>query len=124
MVKFLVAVFLLFSVTAFADVQVHNGLVSADLQSQPLMQVLDRSKAQTNLHLMIDDGVAGKTISASFQDLPVALALKKMLEGTGINYAVLGAEDGEPESIFIGGSSAPGAAHGTLTIDRSPAEAS
>jgi hypothetical protein len=109
MVKFFLCIFFISSITAFADIQVQNGLVSAELQSQPLMQVLDRLKAQTDIHLVIDDGVPGRTISASFQDLPVAMALKKMLEGTGINYAVLAGNDGTPDSVFISVSSHPGA---------------
>ena len=110
MVKFFLVAFFLCSVIGFADVQVRDGLVTADIQSQPLTQVLDRLKAQTDVHLLIDDGVEGKTVSANFQDLPVASALKKILEGTGINYAVLAGENGELESIFIGGSTTPGAA--------------
>jgi len=110
MVKRCLLVLFLFSVTVYADVQVHDGLISVDLQSQPLTQVLDRLKSQTDLHLFIDEGLAGKTISASFQNLPVAVALKKMLEGTGINYVVLAGPKGEPESVFVGGSSRPGSA--------------
>jgi len=105
---FLVCVLL--SSFAYADVQVRDGLISAELQSEPLTQVLDRLKAQTDVNLLIDEGITGKMISASFQDLPVALAFKKMLEGTGINYVVLAGADGEPKSIFIGASSRPGAA--------------
>jgi hypothetical protein len=94
--------------TLCAEVRVRDGRVSADLQSQPLMQVLERLKEQTNMKMVIDGGIAGKTVSASFQDLSVGLALKKILEGTGINYAVLAGPDGEAQSVFIGGSSPPG----------------
>jgi hypothetical protein len=105
-----VLVFLLFITSAvYADVQIHDGLVSAEIKSEPLTQVLDRLKSQSDLHLMIDEGIAGKTISASFQNLTVASAFKKMLEGTGINYVVLTGTSGEPESVFIGASSKPGA---------------
>jgi len=104
-------VFLLFITSAvYADVQIHDGLISAEIQSEPLTQVLDRLKSQSDLNLMIDEGIAGKTVTASFQNLPVASAFKKMLEGTGINYVVLTGTNGEPESIFIGASSKPGAA--------------
>ena len=92
-----------------ADVKVRDGRVSADLQSQPLNQVLDQLKKQTNMRMVVDEGISGKTVSASFQDLPVGSALKKILEGTGINYAVLAGADGQPQSVFIGGSSRPGA---------------
>jgi hypothetical protein len=100
---------LLLATFAFADVQVREGRMSAEIKSQPLTQVLERLKAQTNMRLVMDDGIAGKNISASFQDLPIALGLKKLLEGTGINYVVLANTDGKPESIFIGGSTKPGA---------------
>ncbi len=100
--------FLLFAGPLYADVKVNDGRVSADLQSQPLSQVLERLKAQTNMRMVVDEGIAGKTVSANFQDLPVGLALKKILEGTGINYAVLAGADGQPQSVFIGGSSRPG----------------
>jgi hypothetical protein len=100
---------LLIAGTACAEIQVRDGLVSADIQSQPLSQVLDRLKSQINMRLVIDEGIAGKTVSASFRNLPVGPALKKLLEGTGINFAVLAGADGQPQSVFIGGSARPGA---------------
>jgi hypothetical protein len=104
-----VACILLLATLAHADLNVRDGRVSADLQSQPLTQVLERLKAQTNMKMVVDEGITGKTVSAKFQNLPVGLALKKILEGTGINYAVLGGADGQPQSVFIGGSTRPGA---------------
>jgi hypothetical protein len=103
-----IVLMILFASSVYADVKVRDGRVSVDLQSQPLTQVLERLKSQTNMRMVMDEGISGKTVSASFQDLPVGLALKKILEGTGINYAVLAGADGEPQSVFIGGSSRPG----------------
>ena len=100
---------MLFAGILHADVKVQDGRVSADLKSQPLSQVLDQLKRQINMRMVVDEGISGKTVSASFQNLPVGLALKKLLEGTGINYAVLAGGDGQPQSVFIGGSSRPGA---------------
>ena len=105
---FRVILFLLLATCAFADIRVQDGQVSADLQSQPLTTVLEQLKTQMNMKMMIDDGINGKTVSAQFENLPVGLALKKILEGTGINFVVLGGADGEPHSVFIGGSSPPG----------------
>ena len=104
-----ILVILLFASTLYADVKVEGDRISVDLKSAPLTQVLDRLKTQTRIKLLIDDGIAGKTVSANFQNLPVAMALKKILEGTGINYAVLADADGQPQSVFIGGSAALGA---------------
>jgi hypothetical protein len=104
-----ILVLLLFASALYADVKVEGDRISVDLKSQPLTQVLENLKTQTHLKLMIDDGIAGKTVSASFQNLPVAMALKKILEGTGINYAVLADAEGKPQSVFIGASAALGA---------------
>jgi hypothetical protein len=106
--------FLFITSAVYADVQIHDGLISAEIQSEPLTQVLDRFRAQSDIKLLIDEGIAGKTISASFQNLPVASAFKKMLEGTGINYVVLAGTNGKPDSIFIGASSQPGTAPRSL----------
>lgn len=100
---FLVAVLLLSAGVLCADVTIHNGLVTADLNSQPLGQVLDNVKAQTSINMSVDESVSSMQVSASFHDLPVAEAIKKMLEGTGVNYAVVGGPNG-PESVFIGSS--------------------
>jgi hypothetical protein len=104
-----ILVLLLFASALYADVKVEWDRISVDLKSVPLSQVLENLKKQTHIKLIVDDGVAGKPISANFQNLPVAMGLKKILEGTGINYAVLAGADGEPQSIFIGGSTALGA---------------
>jgi hypothetical protein len=104
-----VLILLLFASALYAEVKVRDGQISADLKSEPLTQVLENLKKQTNMKLIVDEGIAGKTVSASFQNLPIALALKKILEGTGINYAVLSGPEGEPQRIFIGGSTSPGA---------------
>lgn len=92
----------------YAEIEVRDGRVTANLQSQPLNQVLDRLKTQINMRMVVDEGISGKTVSANFQDLPLGAALKKILEGTGINYAVLAGPDGQPQSVFIGGSARPG----------------
>lgn len=100
---------LLLASFAYADVKVQDGRISADLQSQPLSRVLDHLRSHTSIRMVVDEGIGNKTVSARFQDLPIGLALKKLLEGTGINYVVLADADGEPESVFIGSSSRPGA---------------
>ena len=87
-----------------------NGQVSADLNSQPLRQVLDTIKQQTNMKITMDDSVASTPVSAKFENLPVASAIRKMLEGTGINYIVLTYADGSPDRLLISSSEKPGTA--------------
>ncbi len=103
-----ILVLLLFASLLHAEVKVVDGRITADLKSEPLTQVLDQMKTQTKMKLFVDDGVSGKTVSAKFQDLTIAMALKKILEGTGINYAVMSGGEGEPQSVFIGSSAALG----------------
>lgn len=107
--KLLCVCFVLLSAFCFAGVTVQNGQVSADFSSQPLRQVLDTIKQQTNMKIVMDDSVASTPVSAKFENLPVASAIRKMLEGTGINYIVLADEDGS-ERLLISGSEKPGAA--------------
>jgi len=108
--RVLVTFLLLFPVILLADVEVRNGKISADFYSQTLRQVVQKMESETKIHFSLDEVVADKTVSANFQDLPVGLAIKKMLEGTGINYAVIATEEGGVRAVFIGGSERPGAA--------------
>lgn len=98
---------LLLPALAFADLRVQNGKISADLNSEALTTVLDELKQQSHIKVNVDPEVGNQTISASFQDVPLAAGIKKLLEGTGINYVLIG--DGEaPTSLFLGGSEKPG----------------
>jgi hypothetical protein len=95
--------------SAFAGVEVRDGKMSADITGQPLKQVLQTIKQNTGIRFSMDDSVSAQAISANFQDLTVAAGIKKMLEGTGINYVVMADGKGEPTSIFLGKSEKPGA---------------
>ena len=97
------------STFVYASVDVRNGKVSASLSSEPLDSVLESLRQQTQVKFSIQEGIGGQQISANFENLPLAAAIKKMLEGTGINFVILGNKEGEPESVFIGVSERPGA---------------
>lgn len=94
---------------AAADVTVSNGMMSAEINSQSLQTVIQAVSSQTQVTFSVDDSVRTSPVTASFQNLPIALGIKKMLEGTGINYVVMGGASGQPESIYIGSSERPGA---------------
>jgi hypothetical protein len=89
---------------AAADVTVSNGMMSAEINSQSLQTVI-----QAQCTFSVDDSVRTSPVTASFQNLPIAEGIKKLLEGTGINYAVIGDSSGELQSIYIGSSERPGA---------------
>lgn len=100
---------LLIANIAFAGVEVEEGKISADITGQPLRQVLQTLKQNTKIQFAVDEEIGSQTISARFEDLSIAAGIKKMLEGTGINYVVMADATGQPTSIFIGKSEKPGA---------------
>jgi len=67
---------------ASADVDVKQGLMSANIDSKPLEQVLEILKRQTSISFTIDESARTSLVSASFQQLPIAEGIKKLLDGT------------------------------------------
>jgi hypothetical protein len=115
----LLFVLLLTPAFLFANLQVENGRMTVDLNSESLSNVLDALQQQTGMKVSVEADVGNQSISASFQNLPVAVGIKKMLEGTGINYVVIG--DGQGGMfLFIGSSEKPGGAPRILDA-RTPA---
>lgn len=100
---------LLTASAAFAGVEVKDGKISADINGLPLRQVLQTLKQNTKIHFSMDDEIAGLAVSANFKDLTVAAGIKKLLEGTGINYVVMADANGDTTSIFLGKSEKAGA---------------
>jgi hypothetical protein len=115
----LLLLLLLTPVFVFANLQVENGKMSADLNSESLSNVLETLQQQTGMKVAIETEVGTQSISANFQNLPVAVGIKKLLEGTGINYVVIGDGQGVM-SLFIGSSEKPGGAPRILDT-RAPA---
>lgn len=99
---------LLMAVSVFAEVQVRDGKVTAHVQSGSLRDVVNQIATQAGIQVSIDDSVANDTIYANFQDLPIGAAMRKLLEGTDINYAVIGTSDSAPSAIFVSRSESPG----------------
>jgi len=56
----------------------------------------------------MEQDVGSRTVTASFQDLSLGDGIRKMLEGTGINFVVLSDGEGHPASMFVGLSASPG----------------
>jgi hypothetical protein len=120
--KWFVALLVLVPVYLFAEIKVANGKITADIYSQTLGEVVDKLELDGNIRFSMEEGLANQTVSASFKELPVAVAIKKLLEGTGINYAVVSIGN-EPPVIFIGKREAPGAARrilDTRPVNRQP----
>lgn len=103
------ALLALFSIPAFAEINVRDGKITANFTSQTLGQAIETIKQQSGIQINVDESVANETVSANFKDLPLAAGIKKLLEGTGINYAVIAGADGVPSAVLISGSEKPGA---------------
>jgi hypothetical protein len=107
--------FLLAASVAFANMEVQNGKMSANLNSEPLTSVLQSLEKQTGMKVSIEPNAANQNVSASFSNLPVAAGIKKILEGTGINYVVV-ADGDKPTALFIGGSLNPDGSTGAANV--------
>lgn len=104
--KLWIILILLFCSLASAEVRISNGKMTVDVVNQPLDKVLSILREQSNIQFYVDDGVSDESICAVFQNLSIGRGIKKLLEGTGINYAVID-KNGETEAIFIGSSQKP-----------------
>lgn len=101
------------SALSFAEVQVQGDKMTVEVYSQSLGEVMQELREQCDIRFSVEESVAGQTVSASFQDLPIAAGIKKLLEGTGINYAVVSVGN-EPPQVYIGNRERPGAPRRTL----------
>lgn len=111
--KIWIALIPLFCSMAFAEIRVKDGKMTADIINLRLDKVLEILREQTDIQFYIDDDVTDQFICTDFQNLSIGLGIRKMLEGTGINYAVI-ANKGKTKAIFIGSSQKPKASYRKL----------
>jgi hypothetical protein len=104
--KIYLIAFSLFCGFAFAEVKIRDGKVSANILNQRLDIVVKLFRQQTDIEFYLEDDVGGERICADLQNLSIGFGIKKLLEGTGINHAIIGNAEGT-QSIFIGSSQAP-----------------
>jgi len=87
------------------DVTYQNGLVSIQCAEAALSSVFERIEQAAGIELMLDDEVKSKRLSANLVDLPVSMAVSRLLEGVGVNYIVMmdPYNWGRVDKIFVGG---------------------
>jgi hypothetical protein len=66
-----------------------NGLVSIQCKDAPLSNVFERIEEATGIELTLEDEVKSKRLTANLVDLPVSMAVSRLLEGVGVNYIVM-----------------------------------
>lgn len=113
------ALFFVSQVSGAEPVQVthRNGLVTIQCKDAPLSSVFERIEGETGIELTLEDEVKSKRLSANLVDLPVAMAVARLLEGVGVNYIVMmdSSDWGRVDKIFVGaGGGGPARAAGPV----------
>ena len=80
------------------------GLVSISCQNAPLSAVFDLLEEVTGIELILEDAVKSTKLSAHLTDIPLAMAVQRLLEGNGVNYAVMmdPRDWGRVDKVYVG----------------------
>jgi hypothetical protein len=101
------------------------GLVTIQCSNAALSSVFERIEAETGIELTLEDEVKSKKLSARLTDVPVAMAVARLLEGVGVNYIVMmdPSDWGRVDKIFVGaGGGGPARAAGPVRGPVAPEE--
>ena len=81
-----------------------NGLVTIQCDNTPLSSVFEQLAQQAGIALILEDAVKSKRLTASLVDVPVSMAVSRLLEGMGVNYVVMmdPRDWGQVEKVFVG----------------------
>ena len=71
------------------DVTESGGLVSIRCNNAPLSSVFAQMGATVGIELILENEVKNKRLTADLVDVPVAMAVQRLLEGKGVNFAVM-----------------------------------
>ena len=81
-----------------------NGLVTVQCENALLSSVFEELERQADIALILEDAVKSKRLTASLVDVPVSMAVSRLLEGMGVNYAVVmdPRDWGQVDKVFVG----------------------
>jgi hypothetical protein len=81
-----------------------DGLVTIQCDNSPLSSVFEQLERQAGIELILEDAVKSKRLTASLVDVPVSMAVSRLLEGIGVNYAVMMSprDWGRVDKVFVG----------------------
>jgi hypothetical protein len=81
-----------------------NGLVTIQCDNAPLSSVFEQLEQQVGIELILEDAVKSKRLTANLVDVPVSMAVARLLEGVGVNYAVMmdPRDWGRVNKVFVG----------------------
>ena len=86
------------------SVSQRNGLVTIQCDNAPLSSVFEQLEQQAGIELILEDSVKSKRLTANLADVPLAMAVSRLLEGVGVNYAVMmdPTNWGQVNKVFVG----------------------
>ena len=90
-----------------AEVRFASGLVSVHCDGAPLSSVFEQLEELAGVELILEEAVESTPLTASLDDVPVAMAVQRLLEGSGVVFAVMmdPRDWGRVDKVFVG---APG----------------
>jgi hypothetical protein len=96
------------SASAFAQPVsvVHDkGLLTVQATNAPLASVFESIRSQAGIELILEDDARSTHLTANLTQVPVAMAIQRLLEGTGVSYIVMmdPSDWGRVGKVFVGG---------------------
>lgn len=81
-----------------------GGLLSISCRNAPLASVFEKLEELAGLELILEDAVKNKRLTANLEGVPLAMAIQRLLEGNGVNYAVMmdPRDWGRVDKVFVG----------------------
>lgn len=102
----LLAILFGLSSAAFGQVQASfgDGLISIDCRNAPLSSVFEKIEEVAGVELILEDAIKSTRLTANLDAVPVAMAVQRLLEGSGVNYAVMmdPRDWGRVDKVFVG----------------------
>jgi hypothetical protein len=104
------------------EVTYGNGLVSIKCKDATLSSVFERIAQETGIELTLEDEVKSRRLSANLVELPVSMAVSRLLEGAAVNYVVMmdPSDWGRVAKIFVGGGGGGGGARAAAPVRPAP----
>ncbi len=86
------------------QVSFENGLLTINCRNATLSSVFEKIEQVAGVELILEDAVKAKRLTAEFQAVPVAMAVQRLLDGGGVNYAVMmdPRDWGRVDKVFVG----------------------
>ena len=81
-----------------------DGLVSISCLNAPLKSVFEKLEEVAGIELILEDAVKNAPLTADLEEVPLAMAVQRLLTGNPVNYAVMmdPRDWGRVDKVFVG----------------------